>query len=299
MMSTIHPLKPTRVSATDRLIFTLFISVMLNLAIILGVGFEAPDFAPKKAEFPTIDVTLVDVKTPSETPEDADLLAQANQQGAGNSSDPSRPSTLQTATPLPVPVSGESQILQPSQSPQKTAASETDVLTSYVDRNRILTEDETAKEAAEQPSAAELVALGKEIARLSAEIDQSLQIYAKQPRHRFIAASTKEYRDAAYLDAWRRKIERVGTLNYPDEAKRRHLSGNVLMDVAIRQDGTVQDINILRSSGHKLLDDAAVRIVRLASPFAPLPPEMREDTDVLHITRTWKFEAEGNTLKAR
>ena len=290
----------TKISATDRLVFTLFMSIVLNLVIILGISFTAPDFTPKKAEFPTIDVTLIEVKNENEeVPDDTELLAQANQSGAGNTDRAVRPSTMQTASPLPVPLSGESQILQPNQSPQKTAASERDLLTSYRNDERVHTEDKAAKDPAEQPSAAELVTLGREIARLSAEINQSLEIYSKRDKHRFIAASTKEYRDAAYLDSWRRKIERIGTMNYPDEAKRRHLSGNVLMDVAIRQDGTVQEINILRSSGHKLLDDAAVRIVRLASPFAPLPPEMRKDTDILHITRTWKFEAEGNVLRTR
>ncbi|HGX92592.1 MAG TPA: energy transducer TonB [Candidatus Tenderia sp.] len=290
----------TKISATDRLIFTLFISIMLNLAIILGIGFAAPDFTLKKAEFPTIDVTLIETSSDNnEVPDDTELLAQANQTGAGNTDKAVRPSTQQTASPLPVPLSGESQILQPEQSPQKSAANENDILTSYLDDEKIHTEDKAAKNPAEQPSAAELITLGREVARLSAEINQSLEIYSKRPKHRFVAASTKEYRDAAYLDAWRRKIERIGTMNYPDEAKRHHLSGNVLMDVAIRQDGTIQEINILSSSGQKLLDDAAVRIVRLAAPFAPLPPEMRKDTDILHITRTWKFEAEGNVLKTR
>ncbi len=298
-MTTTPRLSMARVSATDRLIFTLFMSAVVNLVIILGLGFEAPDLSSQQAEFPTIDVTLIEVKEESEPPEETKLLAQASQEGSGTTEEAVRPSTLQAASPLPVPLSGESRILQPERSPSEQQAATSEVLTSYLAQEKVHNREEQAEDQADQPSAAELVALGHEIARLSAEIEQSLQIYANRPKHRFIAASTKEFRDAAYLDAWRRKIERVGTLNFPDEAKRRHLSGSVLLDVAIRQDGTIHEINILRSSGHKILDDAAVRIARLAAPYAPLPPEMREDTDILHITRTWKFEAEGNTLKAR
>jgi protein TonB len=90
-------------------------------------------------------------------------------------------------------------------------------------------------------------------------------------------------------------VEKIGNLNYPEEAKRRKLYGNLLMHVAVRADGSVEKIRIRRSSGHKLLDDAAVRIVRMAAPFAPFPPEIREEVDVLDITRTWQF-LDGNTL---
>jgi protein TonB len=95
------------------------------------------------------------------------------------------------------------------------------------------------------------------------------------------------------MDAWRAKVEAIGNLNYPEEAKRRHLTGNLLLDVALNPDGTVNGISLRRSSGHKTLDDAAIRIVELAAPFAPFPPEVRADIDVLHITRTWKFNESG------
>jgi len=289
------------VSSTDRLIFTLFMSIALNAAIILGITFAPPSFFNKdESEFSTIDVTLVDSHEQEQDVE-SDLYAQANQSGSGNTDDPSRPSTVQSATPLPVPISGESEILQPNQSTDTAiSAVERDMLTSFDSPDSVVTEEDTSEDASEQPSAAELLALGREIARLSAEIDQSTAIYSNKPneKHRFVAANTKAFRDAAYLDSWRKKIERVGNLNYPDEAKRSHLSGNLTMDVAINHDGTIRTINILKSSGHKLLDDAAVRIVRLSAPFAPLPPEMRKDTDVLHITRSWQFLS-GNRLSTQ
>ncbi len=92
-----------------------------------------------------------------------------------------------------------------------------------------------------------------------------------------------------YMEGWRAKVERVGNLNYPYQAKRQKLSGNLLLDVAINADGTINAITVRRSSGHKLLDDFAVRAVELAAPFDPFPANIRVDTDILHITRTWKF----------
>ena len=128
-----------------------------------------------------------------------------------------------------------------------------------------------------------------QIAHLSAEIDQSMKAFSRQTRHRFISANAREFRDAAYLDAWRAKVERIGNLNYPDEAKRRNLSGSLVLDVAVNANGSLHDVLIRRSSGYKILDDAAVQIVKLAAPFAPFPEEMRKDTDVLHIIRGWQF----------
>jgi protein TonB len=116
-----------------------------------------------------------------------------------------------------------------------------------------------------------------------------LQAYTRRPRQRYISARSQSFRDAAYLEAWRDKIERIGNLNYPEEAKRQSLSGSLILDVALNADGTVNTIELRHSSGYKLLDDAAIRIVRLAAPFAPFSEEMRKDTDILHITRTWQF----------
>ena len=164
----------------------------------------------------------------------------------------------------------------------------------------VLTADQAAAQAVdvtkeqtqpqnEMPSAAQLMMRSKEIAKLSADLSDSLEAYSHRPRQRYISARSQAYRDAAYLEAWRSKIERIGNLNYPEEAKRQNLSGSLILDVAINADGSVHRIELRRSSGYKLLDDAAIRIVRLAAPFAPLSAEMRKDTDILHITRTWQF----------
>lgn len=141
----------------------------------------------------------------------------------------------------------------------------------------------------EATSAIELVSRSMAMASLSAEIDRRLEEKAKRPRRDFISASTREYKYASYMEAWRAKVERIGNINYPDEARRNQLSGVLRMTVALNVDGTVNEITIDKSSGHKVLDDAAIHIVRLASPFAEFPENIRKDVDILHITRTWKF----------
>ncbi len=146
--------------------------------------------------------------------------------------------------------------------------------------------------------AATLVRRSLAMASLSAEVDQRIDAYAKRPRKKWISARTREHKYAAYMEAWRTKVERVGNLNYPDEARRRSLSGDLLLEVAISADGAVADIIVRRSSGHKVLDDAAVRIVRLAAPFARFPKSIRDEVDILHIQRTWRFLT-GNRFASR
>jgi len=283
-----------KISASDRLIFTLFLSVALNAILILGVGFDFTDLINAESPTPTLEVILVEPND-SESPDEADFLAQADQSGMGNTRDKKTPRTLEAAQELPVPFDGDSDILRPEQTTNQTQITQKDVLTQRESATQIFALETPDEEQAEETTSAELIKRGQEIARLTAEIKQSFEVYSKKEKHRYISASTKALRDAAYLDAWRRKIERVGNLNYPDAAKRRQLSGSLIMDVAINPNGTIRQLTILRPSGHKILDDAAMRIVRLAAPYSPLPKEMLKDTDVLHITRTWLFTS-GNEL---
>ncbi|MGR8921726.1 MAG: energy transducer TonB, partial [Gammaproteobacteria bacterium] len=139
------------------------------------------------------------------------------------------------------------------------------------------------------PTAAQLLTRSFALASLNAELQERLDSKAERPRRKYISANTREYRYAAYMEAWRAKVERIGNINYPNEARERGLAGNLLLDVSLNPDGSVREIVVRRSSGHRLLDDAAIRIVELAAPFAEFPPEILEETDILHITRTWKF----------
>ena len=125
---------------------------------------------------------------------------------------------------------------------------------------------------------------------LTAELDRKTQLYAKRPRRKGINAATREHKYAAYLETWRRKVEYVGNLNYPAEARDRKIYGDLILHVAVRPNGSVEQIRVVRSSGQPVLDDAAVNIVKLAAPFAPFPPDIAAETDVLDITRTWQFQ---------
>lgn len=139
------------------------------------------------------------------------------------------------------------------------------------------------------PSATELLTNSFKIASLSAEIRRKMEAKAQRPRRKFISATTKEYKYAAYMESWRSKVERVGNLNYPEQARQQKLSGSLVLDVALNADGSINEITIRRSSGEKVLDDAAVRIVELAAPYAPFPQHIKDETDILHIMRTWQF----------
>jgi protein TonB len=146
------------------------------------------------------------------------------------------------------------------------------------------------------PDARDLVEKSLEIERLEAQIRRDFQAYQERPKRKFIGARAQEYRFAQYVDNWRLKVERIGNLNYPEEAKTRKIYGSLQLTVAIKADGEVESVEINKSSGHRFLDQAAIRIVRLAAPFDRFPSTIRADTDILHITRTWTFTRADQVL---
>ena len=258
--------------------------------MILGVTFVHENRPEPRVT--TLDVVLVPQS--SDTPPDqADFLAQANQDGGGNDDERVRP---ETPPPPPAPgalattVAGASAQGQPagsSRTPQEARRTPASLAAGTSD-----SPPAPAAEPAPGADAAPTESRSLAVAALSAEIERKLRTWAERPRRKWISARTREDRFAAYMVEWRRKIERVGNLNYPDEAARLGLSGNLLLEVALNPDGTVADIALRRSSGEPILDDAAVRIVKLAAPFAPFPPGIAEDVDILHIERTWFFHSD-------
>jgi periplasmic protein TonB len=150
---------------------------------------------------------------------------------------------------------------------------------------------------ADAPSATELTERTLEVMRLEAQIARDLDSYQKRPKRQQVGARAAEYRFARYVEDWRQKVERVGNLNYPEAARRMKLYGNLILTVSIRADGSVERVVVDRSSGQKLLDAAAVRIVEMAAPYSAFPPEIRQDTEILDITRTWTF-ARGDELRS-
>ena len=282
------------ISDVDRIGLTLFVAIALHAVIILGVGFTFEKSKQQQPPDRTLEIMVVQNPIKVEKSKDADFLAQTNQQGGGNEKEKVHPTTKQISPPSPRAAKRQEQENRPVSPPEppSTRHKFDPVLTSQQPaQKKVLNRPEKTNETKRiQLNAAQLLASSdREIARLSAELDKKTQVYSKLPRHKRITASTQEYSYANYLDAWRRKVERIGNLNYPEEARRRKLYGNLVMHVALRPDGSIKEINIRQTSGHKLLDDAAIRIVRLAAPFAPFPEEIRKETDILDIIRTWQF----------
>ncbi len=296
-MSPSHPtaaLPPPMPPARDRLALTLTLAAALHAIVILGVGFS-PFETEREPPLPTLDVTLV--QRPSErAPEDADYLAAASQEGAGNVRERVRPE----APPRQVPLETPGPRAPRAELAHERAAPAPERLARPARGPAAQARPRPAPPASRQRplSAAQLYTRSLELASLEAERAAEARAHARNPRERTVHARTRQHRYAAYMHAWVEKVERIGNLNYPEEARRRGLSGRLTLDVALNPDGTVRAIRVLRSSGHRVLDEAAVRIVRLAAPFAPFPPEIRRETDVLHIVRTWEFLS-SNRLSGR
>ncbi|MBL4794980.1 MAG: energy transducer TonB [Pseudomonadales bacterium] len=274
------------ITHTDRMSFTLFIAVVLHSVLILGIGWTMHEKQPPSR---SLEVTLAQYRSDI-APEEADYLAQANQEGSGTLDEKATLSTTELAdfqdnvirevqqheqaTPIKPVKKQEQEVV--------TTQARTKLFSPIFDSN----ENEPESEAP-QSEALSLWQRNMEIASLEAQLKEQKQAYAKRPRRRQLtAASTRQARDAYYLEQWRNKIEWTGNKNYPDL----DVFGSLTMLVAVNSDGTVETIRVLQSSGYPELDRAAKRIVRKASPFAPFPKEIRVDTDILEIIRTWKFE---------
>ena len=285
------------VTANDRLSFTLFLAVALHAAVILGVTFTYLKKAPSTH---TMEITLAQHRSKNQ-PDKADFLAQFSQAGSG---------TLAEKALLTSPTKAEfhDTIIRETMPIQQTAAGSTIIQKQKPVVTTIASSDSQAavenKSDSDNPSAKplkgekSLLQRSLEIASLEARLDRQRQIYAKRPRiKRLTSLSTASSSDAYYLNSWRRKIEKVGNINYPAEARRKKLYGSLRLMVAVLPDGSLKEVELLESSGHPILDDSAIRIVKLASPFAPFPDELRKSTDLLEIIRTWQFR-ENSSLRS-
>ncbi|AJQ93471.1 energy transducer TonB [Gynuella sunshinyii] len=275
------------VGAGDRLTFTIFLAAAVHAMLVFGISFN---LGSSTKPDPSLDVTLV-YHTSDVEPEKADFLAQSNQQGSGTEDEAKLLQTTETSEfedNSIQNVNTEQQNLLIKQQHESQAR----IITTTAGSQKI---EESQQQADEQPEANSdvdqiVLQQTQDIATLKAALSDMRQRYANRPRIRTLSAlSTKQAEDAAYLYEWLQKIERIGNLNYPDEARQRKMTGDVRMLVSLLPNGTVKRIEILGSSGHQLLDDAAKRIVRLASPFKPFPDSIKENTDELEIIRTWRF----------
>ena len=266
-------------------------AVGLSLALhaaLLSVHFRFPDALRFKHESPPLDVVLVNART-KEKPVQADVLAQSNLNRGGTVDERRR-----AKTPLPVTEPrAPGKDLVDAQRRQRSLEAQQQELLAQMRRSKASVAPSTPRQPdAEDPAARtdgrDMADLALAAMRLQAEIDRRIEEYQKRPRKKFIGANATEYRFAQYEEDWRAKIERVGTLNYPPEARGR-IYGNLQLTVTLRPDGTVESVYLDRSSGLTVLDRAAVRIVKMATPFAAFPADLRRDTDLLTITRTWFF----------
>jgi periplasmic protein TonB len=287
------------VDAADRLSFTLFLALALHAVVILGINFTMP---PAAKTSQTIEITLATHKS-RVTPKEADFIAQHNQEASGTEEKARQITTeklaefahTQVRNVNPIP-----QVAAASPEQQKaqqilTTTGKTDLSIQAVKKIDPKDEVEKRKGLLENQTA-----MSAEIASLQAKLDKQRQEYAKRPRIRTLTSvSTKESFDAKYLHEWGEKVERIGNLNYPKEALTNSITGSLRLSVIINPDGTIYQIEVLQSSGQRILDDAARQIVRLAAPFAKFPPEIRLQSDRLQIIRTWKFEMSGLSTSAK
>lgn len=265
------------------------ISLLVHAFVIFGLSFTVPDLRGLQNMVPPLDVVLVNTKSQAR-PAKADALAQHNLDGGGNTDARQR-----AGSPLPV-VSQDTQTTELQQAKKRVAELEREARqllaragVSQVDIARTKPAPEPAPDKGPAVDGTELMQRSLAIARLEAQISRDWNAYQERPRRKFVGARTQEYRYARYIEDWRQKIERIGELNYPQAARDQRIYGSLMATVSIRADGSLERIQIDRSSGNKVLDEATVQIVKMAAPYAALPPDIARDTDILHITRTWTF----------
>ena len=278
-----------------RLWLALGVSLLLHV-VVLSLHFTFPD-AARAFQDRALDIILVNSRS-ARKPSEAQALAQANLDGGGNSEEKRRAKT--PLPPAPRHQDGDDldhsqKRIQELEAHQQRLAAQTRSRTTVAPAADKLVQPEPTPSVSGRDLAHSALAM----ARLEGEIAKEVDDYNPRPRKKFIGTRADEYRFAQYNEEWRLKVERVGTLNYP-EAARGKLYGSLILTVSIRSDGTVASVEINRSSGHKVLDDAARRIVAMAAPFAAFPPAIRHDTDVLVITRSWNFtQRDSLETKAR
>jgi len=279
----------------ERFRFMIFLSACAHALLVLGVGFTYLTDANDEA---TIEVTLAQYRSQIQ-PDDADFIAQENQTGSGSQDEATVPSSpflsdLNDADINEVRPAPEAQVLKTPEQPKLTTL--TSINAEQVIAQQRNAPEQEEKQALSEQSSSEEISLA--IASLQAQLDLQQQAFARQPRkYTLSSASARKSHEASYLDSWRRRVEAVGNINYPVQARQQQVYGNVRMLIALNASGQISETRIIQSSGESLLDQAAVDIVNLAAPFEPFPEELKAETDILEIVRTFRFH-EGNTLSS-
>ena len=281
-------LKRPRISASDRLGFTLFLAITLHAIVVLGVGFTQSDRSNVEP-LPSLDIIIANSKS-LETVENPDYLAQVDQAGGGNADEKARPSAPVSA-PTPIDQKGLSDREKAELSKQQLTLSKLYFLTQLESDQSIQKNRQSRAQDSDQKVSSEIEQRASKIASLQAEIREMTINYAKRPRTLTLTASTRKAVEASYLASWVKKVEQTGNLNYPSEARLQKLDGRLRMSVRINAEGEMLSMEITSSSGKPILDEAARQILRMAQPFPAFSDELRERADQIVIIRTWDFKS--------
>lgn len=273
----------------DRFTKAILVSAILHVLFIFGIQFKAANPKLFEPAGPPLEVVLVNARTEAK-PLKADVLAQYNLDGGGNVDE-----DRQAKSPLPASereqaMSAEAEFNTRVQALERqTQAMLQQLKSNYATPAQQPVAAPDPRPPSPVPAPADLVARSLEMAKLQARIDQNMDEYQKRPRRLFVGARAQEFTFAQYVEDWRLKVERVGNMNYPEAAKRNRLYGTLVLTVNIHDDGSLESVQIERSSGSKILDQAAINIVEMAAPYARFPEAMRKKVDILGITRSWSF----------
>jgi len=274
--------------ARSRFQTAMLASLAVHALVIFGIGIRPPDAQKASNVSPALEIILVNSKSTTR-PANAQILAQQDLDGGGNTDADRR-----AKSPLPVTPTDKqtSEVNLESRRVEQLEQEARRLMTQINSQSKIdtaTTQPQPQTETRISPSAADIMNRSFEIARLEAEISKTMDDYSKRPRRRFLGPSTQEYRFTRYIEDWRVKVERVGTQNYPQAARDQKIYGSLRLTVSIRADGSVEKVEIDRSSGKKVLDEAAIRIVNQAAPYAAFPANISKEVDILSITKTWTF----------
>jgi protein TonB len=281
----------------NRLLLWAIVGSIFLHAIVLAIRFAPFDLSKFERNTPPLEVALVNAKSASK-PAKADILAQANLDGGGNTD-----ANRRAKTPLPAlpKDNATTQLAVATQRVEALEKKSQEMMTQFRSAAPVAApqpKPNDALEKTELPTSTEMMQRTMEAMRLEAQIAKDMEAYQKRPKRRFVGARAQEYRFARYVEDWRLKVESIGNRNYPEAARAQKLYGSLLLTVGIRADGSIETVVVDRTSGQKILDLAAIRIVELGGPYAPFPPNISRDTDILYITRTWSFSP-GDSLTSQ
>ena len=275
------------------LMWAIFGSILLH-AMVLALRFAPIDLSRFERDTSPLEVALVNAKSDSK-PTKADILAQAHLDGGGNTDAKRRAKTPLPALPKDNATTELAVATQKVETLEKKSQEMMTQLKSAAAIDAPQPTPNAAPDKPELPTATEMMQRTLETMRLEAQIAKDMDAYQKRPKRRFVGARAEEYRFARYIEDWRLKVESIGNRNYPEAARAQKLYGNLLLTVGIRANGSIETVVVDRTSGQKILDLAAIRIVEMGGPYAPFPPNISRDTDILYITRTWSFSP-GDSL---